>query len=130
MQKLTLPLYKGQVASLIDIIERLSQHENMRYPSHTYMFMFSEVIIGVYGRLKNKHWRMAGNQVYHMKINRGEAAALWELCKDCKDEEVTQRLLLIDIMARIDKTYHIAALEDQQNYNAKKSNHEEPTRSN
>jgi hypothetical protein len=114
MQKLTLPLFKGQVDSLIDIIERLSQHEKMRYPSHTYMFMFSEVIIGVYGRLKNKHWKMAGNDVYSLKINRGEAAALWELCKACKDQEVRQRILIIDIMARIDKKFHIAALEEEQ----------------
>lgn len=130
MQKLTLPLFKGQVAGLMDIIERLSQYGSMRYPSHTYMFMFSEVIIGIYGRLKNKHWKMAGNNVYNLKINRGEAAALWELCKACKDQEVTQRLLIIDIMARIDKKFHIAALEEEQKSNNQNSNHEEATRQN
>jgi hypothetical protein len=113
MQKVTIKLTKAQVAYLMDMIENAS----LRFPSHTYMFIFSEVISKVYSRLNNKHWAMSGNTSYNLKVNRGEAAALWELCKSANNQAAQQRILIINIMAKIDKLWSFAALESKQKSN-------------
>lgn len=117
MHKITIPITRSQVAILMDIIENISQINRMRYPSHTYMYMFSNVIIAIYGRLKNKHWKMRGKDTYNLKVNRGEAAALWEVCKACVNDKVQDRLLIIHIMKRIDQAWYFALLEQKQKFN-------------